>query len=72
MLNPLTYAVFRPELENPSHEDATELSRTMQVRATDWLESGDLSEVVRFLAFDEARGVTGAAIPGNPGQISRG
>lgn len=72
MLNPPTCAVFRPELENPSHEDATELFWTMQVLATDWLEPGDVSEVVRFLALAEARFLTGAAIPGNPGQISRG
>lgn len=67
MLNPPTYAVCRPELENPSHEDATELFRTMQVLATDWLEPGDVSEVVRFLALAEARFLTGAAIPVNPG-----
>ena len=72
MLNPLTYPVFRPELENPSNEDATELFRTVLVLATDWLEPGDLSEVVRFLALHEARFLTGAAIPGNTGQISRG
>jgi len=72
MLNPLTYAVFRPELENPSHEDATELFRTILVLATNWLEPGDLSEVVRLLALDEARFLTGAAIPGITGQISRG
>jgi NAD(P)-dependent dehydrogenase (short-subunit alcohol dehydrogenase family) len=72
MMNPPTYAVFRPELENPSREDATEVFRTMQVLPTNWLEPGDVSEVVRFLASDEARFLTGAAIPVDAGQIGRG
>jgi hypothetical protein len=44
----------------------------MQVRPTDWLPPDAVSDVVRILALDEARFPTGAAIPGNPGQISRG
>lgn len=72
MLRPPTYAVFRPGLENPSHEDATEPSRTMQVLATDWPEPGALSEEQWIPALDEARFPADAAIPGNPGQISRG
>jgi SDR family mycofactocin-dependent oxidoreductase len=72
MMNPPTYAVFRPELDNPSREDATEVFRTMQVLPATWLEPADVSEVVRFLASDEARFLTGAAIPVDAGQIGRG
>ena len=72
MMNPPTYAVFRPELDNPSREDATEVFRTMQVLPATWLEPADVSEVVRFLASDEARYLTGAAIPVDAGQIGRG
>ena len=72
MMNPPTYAVFRPELDNPGREDATEVFRTMQVLPATWLEPVDVSEVVRFLASDEARFLTGAAIPVDAGQIGRG
>ena len=72
MMNQPTYDVFRPELENPSQADATEVFRTMQVLPTDWLEPRDVSEVVRFLASDEARFVTGIAVPVDAGQIGRG
>jgi SDR family mycofactocin-dependent oxidoreductase len=72
MMNQPTYDVFRPELENPTQADATEVFRTMQVLPTDWLEPRDVSEVVRFLASDEARFVTGIAVPVDAGQIGRG
>jgi SDR family mycofactocin-dependent oxidoreductase len=72
MMNQPTYAVFRPELENPTQVDATEVFRTMQVLPTDWLEPRDVSEVIRFLASDEARFLTGLAIPVDAGQIGRG
>ena len=72
MMNPPTYAVFRPELDNPGREDAAEVFRTMQVLPATWLEPVDVSEVVRFLASDEARFLTGAAIPVDAGQIGRG
>jgi (+)-trans-carveol dehydrogenase len=72
MMNQPTYDVFRPELEKPTQADATEVFRTMQVLPADWLEPRDVSEVVRFLASDEARFVTGIAVPVDAGQIGRG
>jgi len=72
MMNGPTYQVFRPEVENPTQADATEVFRTMQVLPTDWLEPRDVSEVIRFLASDEARFLTGTAIPVDAGQIGRG
>jgi NAD(P)-dependent dehydrogenase (short-subunit alcohol dehydrogenase family) len=72
MMNQPTYAVFRPEVENPVQADAIEVFRTMQVLPTDWLEPRDVSEVVRFLASDEARFLTGTAIPVDAGQLGRG
>lgn len=72
MMNQPTYDVFRPELENPTQEDAIEVFKTMQVLPTNWLEPRDVSEVVRFLASDEARFITGVAVPVDAGQIGRG
>jgi SDR family mycofactocin-dependent oxidoreductase len=72
MMNQPTYDVFRPEVENPTQADAIEVFRTMQVLPTDWLDARDVSEVVRFLASDQARFLTGTAIPVDAGQIGRG
>jgi SDR family mycofactocin-dependent oxidoreductase len=72
MMNQPTYDVFRPDLTNPSKADATEVFRTMQVLPTDWLEPRDVSEVIRWLVSDEARYLTGIAVPVDAGQIGRG
>ena len=72
MMNQPTYDVFRPELEHPTKEDATEVFRSMQVLPIDWLEARDVSEVIAWLASDHARYITGAAIPVDAGQIGRG
>jgi SDR family mycofactocin-dependent oxidoreductase len=72
MMNEPTYQVFRPEVEHPTQADAIEVFRTMQVLPIEWLEPRDVSEVVRFLASDEARFLTGMAIPVDAGQIGRG
>jgi (+)-trans-carveol dehydrogenase len=72
MMNQPTYDIFRPEIDHPTKEDATEVFRTMQVLPTDWLEPQDVSEVIAWLASDAARFITGAAIPVDAGQIGRG
>ena len=72
MMNQPTYDIFRPEIENPTKQDATEVFRTMQVLPTDWLEPRDVSEVIVWLASDAARFITGTAIPVDAGQIGRG
>ena len=72
MMNQPTYDVFRPELEHPTKADATEVFRSMQVLPIDWLEAHDVSEVIAWLASDQARYITGAAIPVDAGQIGRG
>ena len=72
MMNQPTYDIFRPEIENPTKQDATEVFRSMQVLPTDWLEPRDVSEVIAWLASDAARFITGTAIPVDAGQIGRG
>jgi (+)-trans-carveol dehydrogenase len=72
MMNQPTYDVFRPELVNPTKEQATEVFSSMQVLPTDWLEPRDVSEVVAWLASDAARFITGVAMPVDGGQIGRG
>jgi SDR family mycofactocin-dependent oxidoreductase len=53
------YRVFRPDLENPTAEDAALSFPLMQAMPIPYIEPQDVSNVVCFLASDESRYVTG-------------
>jgi SDR family mycofactocin-dependent oxidoreductase len=53
------YRVFRPDLENPTAEDALLAFPAMQPMPIPFIEPQDVSNVVCFLASDESRYVTG-------------
>jgi NAD(P)-dependent dehydrogenase (short-subunit alcohol dehydrogenase family) len=53
-------------------EDAREAFRTKQLLPLDWLEPRDVSNAIAFLVSDEARAITGVALPVDGGQLSRG
>lgn len=72
MMNDETYAMFRPDVANPTLEDAREVFRKMQLLPLDWLEPRDVSNAIAFLVSDEARAITGVALPVDGGQLSRG
>ena len=72
MMNGPTYAMFRPEVDHPTREDATEVFRTMQLLPTDWLEPRDVSNAIAFLVSDEARFITGVALPIDGWPIAEG
>lgn len=72
MMNDETYAMFRPEVESPTLQDALQVFRTMQLLPMDWLEPRDVSNAIAFLVSDEARAITGVALPVDGGQLQRG
>jgi SDR family mycofactocin-dependent oxidoreductase len=72
MMNDETYAMFRPDVADPTLEDAREVFRTMQLLPIDWLEPRDVSNAIAFLVSDEARAITGVALPVDGGQLTRG
>jgi SDR family mycofactocin-dependent oxidoreductase len=53
------YRTFRPDLENPTREDAIIAFPAMQAMPIPYMEPEDTSNVVCFLASDESRYVTG-------------
>jgi len=53
------YRTFRPDLDNPTREDALLAFPAMQAMPIPYMEPEDTSNVVCFLASDESRYVTG-------------
>ena len=69
LLNEPTYRMFRPDLENPTVDDFAAVSKTMHVLPTPWMDPEDISNALLFLASDEARFVTGVALPVDAGAM---
>jgi SDR family mycofactocin-dependent oxidoreductase len=53
------YRAFRPDLENPTKADAEPVFYVQQAMKVPWIEPEDISNMILFLASDEARYVTG-------------
>lgn len=69
--NDSTYRLFRPDLPNPTQEDALEAFRTLPLLPIDWIEPRDISNAVLFLASDEARYITGTCLPVDAGALTK-
>ncbi|QUH01818.1 mycofactocin-coupled SDR family oxidoreductase [Saccharopolyspora erythraea] len=68
--NPVTAKVFRPDLEEPTLDDSSDVLRRINMLPVPWVESADISQAVLWLASDESRYVTGAAVPVDAGMLS--
>jgi SDR family mycofactocin-dependent oxidoreductase len=53
------YRSFRPDLEHPTQADAEPVFYVQQAMKIPWVEPEDISNMVLFLASDEARYITG-------------
>jgi SDR family mycofactocin-dependent oxidoreductase len=62
LLNDGMYKVFRPDLQNPTREDAEPAFRAMHRIPTTYIQPQDISNAVVFLASDESRFITGQQI----------
>ncbi|SDT63706.1 mycofactocin-coupled SDR family oxidoreductase [Jiangella sp. DSM 45060] len=64
-----TYRLFRPDLENPTRDDFVPASQAMNALPIPWVEPVDISNALLFLASDEARYITGVALPVDAGAV---
>jgi SDR family mycofactocin-dependent oxidoreductase len=67
--NDLMYKVFRPDLENPTREDAIPAFASTSPMGIPWLETIEISNAILFLASDEARYITGQQLRVDGGQM---
>jgi NAD(P)-dependent dehydrogenase (short-subunit alcohol dehydrogenase family) len=63
------YSMFRPDLEHPTREDVEPAFTTFQAMPIPYVEPVDISNLVLFLASDEARYVTGQQIRVDAGSL---
>ena len=71
LFNDAIYRLFRPDLEAPAREDVEEIMKGMHVLDRGWVELDDVSNAVLFLASEDARYVTGVALPVDAGALIR-
>jgi SDR family mycofactocin-dependent oxidoreductase len=69
--NKATYDLFAPDLENPTREQVGERFQTLNALPIMWVEPRDISNAVLFLASDEARYITGVALPVDAGSTQK-
>ena len=60
--NESVFRLFRPDLEQPTEDDAREPFQRINLLPIPWVEPADVSAAVAFLASDDARFITGAEL----------
>jgi NAD(P)-dependent dehydrogenase (short-subunit alcohol dehydrogenase family) len=60
--NEALYRLFRPDLEDPTRDDALEVLPTMTAMGVPWVDPVDISNAIVFLASDDARYITGVQL----------
>jgi len=69
--NPVTARLFRPDLSEPTFEDAAEPLRRINLLPVPSVQAQDITDAVLWLASDDSRYVTGAAIPVDAGMLAK-
>jgi (+)-trans-carveol dehydrogenase len=65
--NQETLRLFRPDLPNPTVDDAGPAFQATNALPVRWVEPADISNALLFLASDEARYITGVPLPVDAG-----
>lgn len=69
IMNEATYRVFLPDDPYPTREKFAVPAGEMNALPVPWIEPGDVSNAVLFLASDEARYITGISMPIDAGAV---
>jgi len=69
IMNEATYRIFLPDDPDPTREKFKVPAGEMNALPVPWIESGDVSNAVLFLASDEARYITGISLPIDAGAV---
>jgi (+)-trans-carveol dehydrogenase len=67
--NETVWRLFSPDEPNPSKESFAPVSQEMNALPIPWVEPRDISNALLFLASDEARYITGVALPVDAGAV---
>jgi (+)-trans-carveol dehydrogenase len=67
VLNPVSYRLFRPDLDNPTEADVLPVFQALNALPVPYLEADDVTNAVLFLASDDGRYITGVALPVDAG-----
>jgi len=67
LMNSYSYGLFVPDKENPTVDDFAPVSQAMHTLPVPWVEPEDIANAAVFLCSDEARYITGAALPVDAG-----
>jgi NAD(P)-dependent dehydrogenase (short-subunit alcohol dehydrogenase family) len=71
ILNEAVFARLRPDLANPTAEDAAVALAARNLLPVPWVEPVDVANAVVFLASDEARYITGTQLVVDAGLSQR-
>jgi (+)-trans-carveol dehydrogenase len=66
---PASYKIFRPDLDAPTRADVEPVFASLNVLPVPWIEPADVTSAVCWLASDDARYVTGVALPVDAGTV---
>ena len=69
--NPAMFKLFRPDLQEPTIDDALPVFTAMMPMGKPWIEPIDVSNALVFLASDEARYITGQVLAVDQGTTNR-
>jgi (+)-trans-carveol dehydrogenase len=69
--NQETLELFLPGQQDQSQEAFARVAKRLNVLPIPWIQAEDVSDLVVFLASDEAKYITGSALPVDAGMISR-
>ena len=69
ILDPAMYRFFRPDLENPTKEDAVPAFKSPILLDQPWVEAEEVSDAVLWLCSEEARSITGVQLPVDAGTL---